>query len=510
MTIHRAGRRALRSAALTCAVVLTASVTAASGTAVGLAASRAPARVSDIAAPVLKLRASQKSLTTFVFRKQVFLDPGVFVESLGAPLEFQVQRSSFTTPLQISQVLSSQAGTQLRQLPPSVLDGWFGLRHFFRLTFRNKAGKVAASKLLTFCPNVFGPQRARPSGPTASPFPQQCASDPFQQGMVWGVQKNWAVDPFDVGFGFGIGVTPTPVFKLAAGTYHLTMSVTPRYRRLFAIAGRDASAKITVHVKKPPRCCHRGRRAQMALRPLAKDPAAPSLRNPPVSALPDLMPLPSWGIRVSHLKKQQRDLLDFGATVWVGGHARLDVQGFRSGNGPGMKAYQYFWRNGKLIGRARAGTMGFDSHKGHHHWHFQQFAAYRLLNASKKLMLRSHKQGFCIAPTDPVNLLLHNTTWKPSEIGLEGACGSPSALWVREMMPIGWGDTYFQSVAGQSFDVTHLPNGTYYIEVLANPERVLRETSTANDVSLRKVILGGTRGHRTVRVPAFHGIDPEK
>src|ERR1041384_3305195 len=77
------------------------------------------------------------------------------------------------------------------------------------------------------------------------------------------------------------------------------------------------------------------------------------------------------------------------------------------------------------------------------------------------------------------------------------------------MMPIGWGDTYFQSVAGQSFDVTHLPNGTYYIEVLANPERVLRETSTSNDVSLRKVILGGTRGHRTVRVPAFDGIDPE-
>ena len=54
-----------------------------------------------------------------------------------------------------------------------------------------------------------------------------------------------------------------------------------------------------------------------------------------------------------------------------------------------------------------------------------------------------------------------------------------------------------------------MPNGTYYIEVTANPEMVLYETNTSNDVSLRKVILGGTPGHRTVKVPAFHGIDPE-
>jgi lysyl oxidase len=77
------------------------------------------------------------------------------------------------------------------------------------------------------------------------------------------------------------------------------------------------------------------------------------------------------------------------------------------------------------------------------------------------------------------------------------------------MMPVGWADTYFQSVAGQSFNITGLRNGTYYIEIVANPQRVLHETDTSNDVSLRKVILGGTKGHRTVRVPAYDGIDPE-
>ena len=77
-------------------------------------------------------------------------------------------------------------------------------------------------------------------------------------------------------------------------------------------------------------------------------------------------------------------------------------------------------------------------------------------------------------------------------------------------MPIGWGDTYDQYKAGQAFNITKLANGTYYIEIIANPERVLHEATTANDISLRKVIISGTPGHRTVRVPAWHGINPEK
>jgi hypothetical protein len=167
------------------------------------------------------------------------------------------------------------------------------------------------------------------------------------------------------------------------------------------------------------------------------------------------------------------------------------------------------WRNGHVIGRARAGTMGFDTRRGHNHWHFEQFAQYRLLNSAKTEVLRSHKQGFCIAPTDAVNLVLPGAVWQPAFTGFGGACGSPTALSVQEMLPLGWGDTYFQFVAGQAFTINNVPNGTYYIEVIANPKRVLHETNTSNDISLRKVILGGTRGHRTVRVPAFHGIDPE-
>ena len=77
------------------------------------------------------------------------------------------------------------------------------------------------------------------------------------------------------------------------------------------------------------------------------------------------------------------------------------------------------------------------------------------------------------------------------------------------MMPVGWGDTYTQFVAGQAFDITSVPNGTYYVQVIANPGHVLRETTTGNDTTLRQVIITGTRGHRHVKVPAWNGIDPE-
>ena len=174
-----------------------------------------------------------------------------------------------------------------------------------------------------------------------------------------------------------------------------------------------------------------------------------------------------------------------------------------------MKAYQYFFRNGQVVGRVRAGTMGFDTRGRRNHWHFEQFAQYRLLNATKSVALRSQKVGFCIAPTDAMDLLLPHAIWQPNYTGFGGECGSPSALWVQETLPLGWGDTYFQCVGGQSFNISHLPNGTYYIEVIANPEHVLHETNYRNDISLRKVMLGGTPGHRTVRVPAYHGIDPE-
>jgi hypothetical protein len=468
------------------------------------------ANAARVSGPVLRLEAAQRSITLDSFGGKVFPDSGIWIAAHGSPLQFDLRRQPYTSPITITQVIHPPfGGTIRRPLPSSMLDGWNGLKGFLTLTIRNSAGHVVVSEPVSFCPNTYDPERVGPAAPRNPVYPPQCLSDPFVKGMVWGIQRDWATNPVDSDFRLGL-------VKLAVGRYRMTEAVTPRYRRLFGISARDATATVKVKVVKGPRCCPiPGCCLPSTMRRPHRTPPRPAsaavrtLTNPPQAALPDLVPLPAWRIRVSHPRHQAHDYLDFAATVWVGGTSRLDVEGFRSDSSPVMKAYQYFWRDGHVIGRARAGTMGFDARKGHNHWHFEQFARYTLLNAAKPVAVTSHKQGFCIGPSDEVDLLLPHAVWRPSQVGLQGQCGSPTALWVAEEMPVGWGDTYIQSIAGQSFDITHVPNGTYYVRVTANPERVLYETTTRNDVSLRKVLLGGTPGHRTVKVPAWHGIDPE-
>ena len=478
--------------------------------AVAAATLAGPARAGTQAAahgPVVKLIVAQNNITLPSFRGRVFLDPGVYVGSLGSALQFDVQRASYTKPITLTQVIHRPGGgTTTRSLPSRLLDGFNGLRDFLRLSVANTAGTVVASTRPLFCLNA-GPQRAVPDSARTNPYPPGCAFDPFPKSLVMGLPRGWAADP--VGFSFSF---PPPTVRLAPGKYTVTATITPQYVRLLHITAADATASVKLTVVKGRGCCAAAapKTAPARAKALAPLPRVPSLASPPAAALPDLVPLPSWGIGAFHDRRSGRDLLAFGATVWVGGNSPLDVEGFRSNGSLVMKAYQYFWRNGHVVGRARAGTMGFHAKKGHNHWHFEQFARYQLLDSAKNLAVASHKVGFCIAPTDPVNLLAPHATWQPPSIGFSDfTCGSPTALWVQEMMPVGWGDTYFQFAAGQAFDITSVPNGTYYIEVIANPQHVLYESNTRNDVSLRKVILGGTPGQRTVKVPAWHGIDPE-
>ena len=175
-----------------------------------------------------------------------------------------------------------------------------------------------------------------------------------------------------------------------------------------------------------------------------------------------------------------------------------------------MDAWQYFTdASGDVVGKADVGTMEFDSRRGHDHWHFQQFADYALTDATQADVVMSDKASFCLGPTDPIDLLADGAEWSPYLTDLQSICGEPGALWVREALPVGWGDTYFQWLPGQSFDVTDLPNGKYFIRVRVNPDDRLYEGSAADDVSYRRVRLRGHPGERWVVVPPYHGIDTE-
>ncbi|MFC9590827.1 lysyl oxidase family protein [Streptomyces sp. NPDC056944] len=246
-----------------------------------------------------------------------------------------------------------------------------------------------------------------------------------------------------------------------------------------------------------------GSRQAPALAPQTKRPTGnPSVPNVPK---PDLRSLPAYGITISDGAQDipGKDYLAFSANVWNAGPAQLVVDGFRSPGKAKMDAYQYFYdARGKQVGYTPTGTMEWDPRPGHVHWHFTDFASYRLLKADKKEAVRSGKEAFCLANTDAVDYTVKNANWHPYNTDLSTACGQENSISVREVLDVGSGDTYTQDLPGQSFDITDVPNGTYYIQVLANPAKRLKETNLDNNSALRKVVLGGTPGRRTVTVPA--------
>ncbi|MFJ8225906.1 lysyl oxidase family protein [Streptomyces griseus] len=251
-----------------------------------------------------------------------------------------------------------------------------------------------------------------------------------------------------------------------------------------------------------------GSRQAPGARPNAKRPTGKA--TVPDVPKPDLRSLPAYGITVSdgYEEVPGKDYLAFSANVWNAGPAKLVVDGFRSPGKELMDAYQYFYdANGKQVGYTPTGTMEWDPRPGHEHWHFTDFASYRLLKADKKESVRSGKEAFCLANTDAVDYTVKNANWHPDNTDLSTACGQENSISVREVLDVGSGDTYTQDLPGQSFDITDLPNGTYYIQVLANPENRLKETNHKNNSALRKVVLGGKKGARTVKVPAHELVN---
>jgi hypothetical protein len=215
--------------------------------------------------------------------------------------------------------------------------------------------------------------------------------------------------------------------------------------------------------------------------------------------LPDLIALPAHGLMTEANPDNGHDYLDFAATIWNAGPGTLDVEGFRSGTAPVMEARQFMFQRGHPPTSETIGRFEFDTRPGHNHWHLEDVAQYDLLGAHGKHIVRSGKQSFCLAPTDPIDLTRVGALWQPDKVGLYSACPTDQSIWLRETLPAGWGDTYVQAKAGQSFDITRVPNGRYLVRVTTNPRHRIIETTGANNSALVGIELGGQRGHRTVK-----------
>ena len=213
------------------------------------------------------------------------------------------------------------------------------------------------------------------------------------------------------------------------------------------------------------------------------------------NGLPDMVALPAFGM-FAGTDEAGGDQLTFGANIANLGSGPLVVEGFRV-NESTMTATQFEYRDGVPTRSFPAGEFEWDPREGHLHWHFEDIAPYDLVAADGSVT-RSGKQAFCLAPTDPIDLTLPGAEQRVETDRLWSACGGQSALWIREVLPAGWGDTYYQGLPGQAFDITGLPNGTYSVRVTTNFRNRLKESDTSNNVSNREIVLGGSPGERTV------------
>jgi hypothetical protein len=463
------------------------------------------------AAPSVRLVAGNDEIT--IVRRRPFpvpLNIGVFAAAVNGAFEVRATRANYDTPVSVERWIDG--GATIEPWPADTANGWNGLSGFLRVTARKDSGRLVLDEYQDFCPAMYGGQRVDDTGPLNQTYPMYgCYANPFTLGAVWGIDQGWAVPAVGSDYYYYYGGN-TPFLDAKDGHYDVEVAITPTYADLLGVSSTDRTVTVGVTIETNPHC------RRTCMRPAPHAPAAgdapsepfghtPVVGAPDPATLPDLIPLPAYGMWVgSH--RDGREWLSFGADLWNAGPGNLVVEGYRQPAEDVMDAWQYFLApDGTVTGKADAGRLEYDTRDGHDHWHFRQFATYQLLDTNKQKIVRSKKEAFCLAPTDAIDMTVPNAEWIPYSVGLGSACGGPSALWIRENLDVGWGDTYYQGLPGQSFEVTDLPNGRYYVAVIANPKDKLIEGNTSNNVSLRRIFLRGTPGHRYVVVPSYHGID---
>ncbi len=58
-------------------------------------------------------------------------------------------------------------------------------------------------------------------------------------------------------------------------------------------------------------------------------------------------------------------------------------------------------------------------------------------------------------------------------------------------MSVGWGDKYGSHLAGQSIDITGLPNGEYNLNIVVDPKSRIAEANETDNVSNLRILLNG-------------------
>lgn len=121
----------------------------------------------------------------------------------------------------------------------------------------------------------------------------------------------------------------------------------------------------------------------------------------------------------------------------------------------------------------------FTYHAAHGHFHFDDMAVAQL-----RLRIGGTGVGAVIAAGPKVSFcLLDSTRFNPSLLNSPATAGYLTCNPQTQGISIGWADIYAAGLEGQSIDITGIPNGDYWLEVIADPLNHIQETDDTNNVT---------------------------
>ena len=112
----------------------------------------------------------------------------------------------------------------------------------------------------------------------------------------------------------------------------------------------------------------------------------------------------------------------------------------------------------------------------HMHYHFSEYADYRLLDMGGNIVARGHKQAFCLVD------LYH-----PPGSGGPNRAQFPTCEF--QGISAGWADVYHRGLDCQWIDITGVPSGRYVLEVEINPAHVIHEGNYQNNTGHAEVVV---------------------
>ena len=200
--------------------------------------------------------------------------------------------------------------------------------------------------------------------------------------------------------------------------------------------------------------------------------------------LPDLVPIAATlgeALTIDTTEQAGRSLLRFSTEVANLGDGPLEIWGGDASNG----SQDVFQRIYQEDGGSRDVLAGeFVYHPGHGHIHFEGFATYnlKLVDGSGNIIASGGKTSFClinIRQPDP------QATAEAGRVHGRGgnSCGNIQGI------SVGYSDVYSASLDDQWIDITNVADGTYWLEIEADPDNNIVETDESNNTARIQVTI---------------------